>query len=210
LEVLGFPAILEVVDLIWSGREDLNLRPPGPENGIRESYCMFSITCGICFSSRKTREFRKRRSSDTAVPVLANGRRLLRQRKRDRRRVAVPALGIAGLWTSSRNPCHVARPGCHLRDELRAPPFSQSEIGLYKSVVLANRLNLFWALDWQGVPERLDPKRRLDGVDILIGCVDTRRGRAAIAKCAEDWSEVDYRWTSATMRTAVNLCWENP
>lgn len=71
-------------------------------------------------------------------------------------------------------------------------PFSQSEIGLYKSVVLANRVNLFWGLDWEGVPERLDPKRRLDGVDIVIGCVDTRKARAAIAKCAEDWSEVGY------------------
>jgi PRTRC genetic system ThiF family protein len=71
-------------------------------------------------------------------------------------------------------------------------PFSRSEIGLYKSVVLANRLNLFWGLDWQGIPERLDTKRRLDGVDIVIGCVDTRKARAAIAKCAEDWSEVDY------------------
>jgi PRTRC genetic system ThiF family protein len=71
-------------------------------------------------------------------------------------------------------------------------PFSQSEIGFYKSVVLANRLNLFWGLDWDGVPERLDPKRRLDGVDIVIGCVDTRKARAAIANCSEDWSEVDY------------------
>lgn len=71
-------------------------------------------------------------------------------------------------------------------------PFSQSEIGLYKSVVLANRLNLFWGLDWEGIPKRLDPKRRLDGVDIVVGCVDTRKGRAAIAKCAEGWSEVDY------------------
>ena len=26
----------------------------------------------------------------------------------------------------------------------------------------------------------------------MIGCVDTRAARAAIAKCAEDWSEVDY------------------
>jgi PRTRC genetic system ThiF family protein len=26
----------------------------------------------------------------------------------------------------------------------------------------------------------------------VIGCVDTRKARAAIAKCAEDWSEVDY------------------
>jgi hypothetical protein len=71
-------------------------------------------------------------------------------------------------------------------------PFSRSEIGLYKSVVLANRLNLFWGLNWEGIPEQLDTKRRLDGVDIVIGCVDTRKARAAIAKCAEDWNEVDY------------------
>jgi PRTRC genetic system ThiF family protein len=71
-------------------------------------------------------------------------------------------------------------------------PFSQSEIGLYKSVVLANRLNLFWGLAWEGIPERLDPKQRLDGVDIVIGCVDTRAARATIARCAGDWSEVDY------------------
>jgi PRTRC genetic system ThiF family protein len=71
-------------------------------------------------------------------------------------------------------------------------PLSQSEIGLHKSVVLANRLNLFWGLDWEGIPEPLNPKLRLDGVGIVIGCVDTRKARAAIAKCAEDWSEVDY------------------
>lgn len=71
-------------------------------------------------------------------------------------------------------------------------PFSQSEIGLYKSVVLANRLNMFWGLDWEGIPERLDTKRPLDGVDIVIGCVDTRKARAAIAKSSDDWSEVDY------------------
>jgi PRTRC genetic system ThiF family protein len=71
-------------------------------------------------------------------------------------------------------------------------PFSRSEIGLYKSVVLANRLNLFWGLDWEGIPERLDAKRKVTGVDIVIGCVDTRAARGAIAKCVEDWSEVDY------------------
>jgi PRTRC genetic system ThiF family protein len=71
-------------------------------------------------------------------------------------------------------------------------PFSRSEIGLYKSVVLANRLNLFWGLDWEGIPERLDGKRKITGVDIVIGCVDTRAARAAIAKCVEDWSEVNY------------------
>jgi len=71
-------------------------------------------------------------------------------------------------------------------------PFSRSEIGLHKAVVLANRLNLFWGLDWRGIPARLDAQRKLDGVDIVIGCVDSRAARAAIAKCAEDWSEVDY------------------
>jgi PRTRC genetic system ThiF family protein len=71
-------------------------------------------------------------------------------------------------------------------------PFSQSEIGLYKSVVLANRLNLFWGLDWEGIPERLDPKGKLTRVDVVIGCVDTRAARSAIAKCVADWSEVDY------------------
>ncbi len=71
-------------------------------------------------------------------------------------------------------------------------PFSRSEIGLYKSVVLANRVNLFWGLDWEGIPERLDGKGKLTGVDIVIGCVDTRAARAAIAKCVDDWSEVDY------------------
>jgi PRTRC genetic system ThiF family protein len=34
-------------------------------------------------------------------------------------------------------------------------PFSKSEIGLYKSVVLVNRLNVFWELDWQAIPEHL-------------------------------------------------------
>lgn len=71
-------------------------------------------------------------------------------------------------------------------------PFSRSEIGLYKSVVLAHRVNLFWGLDWEGIPERLDGKRKITGVDIVVGCVDTRAARAAIAKCVDDWSEVDY------------------
>ena len=86
-------------------------------------------------------------------------------------------------------------------------PFSQSEIGLYKSVVLANRLNLFWDLDWKGIPERLDPKRRLDGVDIVIGCVDTRNARATIAKCAGEWSEVDYWLDLGNNADSGHLCW---
>ena len=70
--------------------------------------------------------------------------------------------------------------------------FSHSESGLYKSVVLANRLNMFWGLDWEGLLGATGYKTAVGRVDIVIGCVDTRAARATIAKCAEDWSGVDY------------------
>lgn len=91
-----------------------------------------------------------------------------------------------GLHVTLLDPETISRTNCVRQ------PFSQSEIGLHKSVVLANRLNLFWGLDWEGIPERLDPRRPLDGVDLVIGCVDTRAARATIAQCATEWSEVDY------------------
>jgi hypothetical protein len=56
------------------------------------------------------------------------------------------------------------------------------------------------------------PAKAKEGEDqALTTCVDTRKGRAAIAKCAEDGSEVDY-WLAgfwATTPTAGNLFWEN-
>lgn len=60
-------------------------------------------------------------------------------------------------------------------------PFSESEIGLYKSTVLVNRLNLFWGLRWQASTEYVT--RRTEGkVDILISCVDTRSARFEIIR----------------------------
>ena len=58
-------------------------------------------------------------------------------------------------------------------------PFSESEVGLYKATVLATRINLFWGLDWEGVPEFMDEGWRNE-TDILIGCVDTRKSRRMI------------------------------
>jgi hypothetical protein len=52
-------------------------------------------------------------------------------------------------------------------------PFSESEIGLFKSTVLVNRLNLFWGLNWQASTEYVTRKTQ-GKVDILISCVDTR------------------------------------
>ncbi len=79
-------------------------------------------------------------------------------------------------------------------------PFSRSEIGLYKAVVLVNRLNVFWGLDWNAVPVHLNGKNPLspshenpiERTDIVIGCVDTRAARAVIRDRTSNWGTVDY------------------
>jgi PRTRC genetic system ThiF family protein len=60
-------------------------------------------------------------------------------------------------------------------------PFSESEIGLYKSVVLVNRLNLFWGLNWHASTEYVTEKTQ-GKADIIISCVDTRDARLDITK----------------------------
>ena len=72
-------------------------------------------------------------------------------------------------------------------------PFSRCEVGHPKSVVLVNRLNLFWNLGWEAVPEHLVGKQRLDRADIVIGCVDTRAARAVIKECTSGWCIPGFR-----------------
>src|ERR1039457_1437135 len=55
-------------------------------------------------------------------------------------------------------------------------PFSRGEVGLFKSVVLASRLNMFWNLRWEGIGGYLTEKSKIDA-DLVVGCVDTRSGR---------------------------------
>jgi len=79
-------------------------------------------------------------------------------------------------------------------------PFSRSEIGLSKAIVLVNRLNLFWGLKWEAVPVHLKAgtfiSRNYSGDDlrahIVLGCVDTRAARAAIRDAVSNWSTVSY------------------
>jgi len=60
-------------------------------------------------------------------------------------------------------------------------PFSESEIGLFKAVVLINRLNLFWGLQWESIPQHIAEGHGIaNDIDLVIGCVDTRRARATI------------------------------
>src|SRR5258708_38490561 len=66
-------------------------------------------------------------------------------------------------------------------------PFSESEIGLYKSTVLTTRINLFWGLGWKGVPHFVDESWGQE-TDILIGCVDSRAARYAMARTQTYWN----------------------
>jgi PRTRC genetic system ThiF family protein len=73
-------------------------------------------------------------------------------------------------------------------------PFSRSEVGLYKAVVLINRLNLFWGLDWEAVPHFVRCGRDVPDSDFLISCVDTRAARAAIARIVSLKSRRFHYW----------------
>lgn len=66
-------------------------------------------------------------------------------------------------------------------------PFSESEIGLYKSTVLATRINLFWGLGWKAMTAFMDESWGQE-TDILIGCVDTRAARKAMTSTQTFWN----------------------
>jgi len=88
-------------------------------------------------------------------------------------------------------------------------PFSRSEIELYKAVVLVNRINIFWGLDWEAVPIHLTDRKALSPsydnplrrTDIVVGCVDTRAARAVIRDATSNFSSVDY-WLDLGNSTA--------
>jgi PRTRC genetic system ThiF family protein len=63
-------------------------------------------------------------------------------------------------------------------------PFCRTEIGFSKAIVLAHRINLFWGLNWQGMQAQIKQIAKDAAVDLVIGCVDTRKARRAINKWA--------------------------
>jgi PRTRC genetic system ThiF family protein len=81
-------------------------------------------------------------------------------------------------------------------------PFSRGEIGLYKGIVLVNRINLFWGVNWKAIPRALTAQTLAASYtaygeptlrpDIVVGCVDTRAARAIIAKSTAGLSAVGY------------------
>ena len=73
-------------------------------------------------------------------------------------------------------------------------PFTRAEIGLYKSMVLASRLNLFWNLDWDFIAGYVDEKSDHLKGDIVISCVDRRSARKAIHDQVSDASNQVRYW----------------
>src|SRR5271166_4897795 len=61
-------------------------------------------------------------------------------------------------------------------------PFCRTDIGFPKAIVLAHRINLFWGFNWQGMHSTIQQLKKGSEVDLLIGCVDTRKARRAIDK----------------------------
>jgi len=70
--------------------------------------------------------------------------------------------------------------------------FSESEIGLYKSVALVNRLNRFFGTNWKGKTHRFgDDLYREDSyykANLYISCVDTAKSRFEISELLYDLS----------------------
>lgn len=59
--------------------------------------------------------------------------------------------------------------------------FFPSDVGLYKAEVLVNRVNLAFGLHWSAQAEYLEEEYSAN-MDIIIGCVDTRKARKIISE----------------------------
>ena len=70
--------------------------------------------------------------------------------------------------------------------------FAPADLGRLKADALIHRINLWYGLDWQAVPERLDADNATGKpVDLLVGCVDSAAARVALgAFCAA--RQVDF------------------
>lgn len=71
--------------------------------------------------------------------------------------------------------------------------FAPADVGLNKADVLINRINLFYGLRWQSVPQFLvDDDRCWINDEIVISCVDTRAARRTIWRALTRRGSVVY------------------
>lgn len=79
----------------------------------------------------------------------------------------------------------------------RTQPFHEADVGEPASVVLVERMNALWALEWRAVADDLVSAEQLAGVHILLSAVTTAGRRASLAECAAA-SRLDYWLDLAT------------
>ena len=88
--------------------------------------------------------------------------------------IAVPPSTAAGHRPPFRPPVFLADGDTFSETNCVRQPFARTEVGLYKTVVLINRLNLFWGIYWEALQHHVTSGRGLPDSDFLISCVDTR------------------------------------
>lgn len=77
-------------------------------------------------------------------------------------------------------------------------PFSWSDVGQNKAIVLINRINLFWGTNWNAQPTCFDETTLQSNhdrsPDILIACVDTKAARNVIERAVSRRSSSVAYW----------------
>lgn len=63
--------------------------------------------------------------------------------------------------------------------------FALSDVGHNKAIVLVNRLNQYYGMDWNAVPEKYTGEFQMNH-DLYITCVDTKAARATIHRAFAD------------------------
>ena len=81
------------------------------------------------------------------------------------------------------------------------------DVGHLKAVVMTNRINIAFGMDWKARPEHFTGEVRSvnDRADIVIGCVDTKSSRRAIDQFVRTQGTPCY-WIDSGLRTTQIVC----
>jgi PRTRC genetic system ThiF family protein len=86
---------------------------------------------------------------------------------------ALIGLGKPGIYTTAYDSDIVELPN------IGRQLFSESDLGMSKSVVLVDRINRYFGFSWEAVNEKYEAK---ETSNIVITCIDTSKGRIEIGK----------------------------
>lgn len=77
--------------------------------------------------------------------------------------------------------------------------FSLSDVGGYKCTALVGKINRFFGLEWESIPELYNEKADIPSANITISCVDSGKARkdikAKLKQAYKDKSSPQRRWS---------------